>query len=198
MAGAVDESLAEWSRQHGDYDVSRSLVVRGWLRMVRLLAEPLARFSPDTLSAAGVLAAAAAVAVPARAGAALVVATGVLDGVDGAVARLRGTASPHGALVDTAADRLTDALFLVALARKGASGPALVAAGAGIALLESQRALARRRGDAVTVVTPGERPFRVGYAALGLACAPTAGAAVIAGTTLAGARALYRGRGKQR
>lgn len=197
MTGRVDESLAEWSRQHGGYDVSRSLVVRGWLRLMRWLAVPLARFSPDTLSAAGVLTAAAAVAVPARAGAGLVVATGVLDGVDGAVARRRGAASPHGALVDTAADRVTDTLFLVALARKGAWRPVVVAAGAGIAVLESQRALARRRGDAVTVVTPGERPFRVAYAALGLASSPTAGAAAIAGTTLAGARALYRERGKR-
>ncbi|MBV9097670.1 MAG: CDP-alcohol phosphatidyltransferase family protein [Frankiaceae bacterium] len=191
MTRSADESLAEWSLRHGGYDVSRSQFVRGWLRFVHLLAAPLARISPDVLSAAGVVSAAAAVVVPDRRGAGLVVATGVLDGVDGAVARLRGTSTRHGALVDTTADRITDVLFLLALARAGARRSFVVAAGAGTAVLEARRALSRRRGDPVTVVTPGERPFRVAYTALGLATSPSLAAAVVAGTTLAGARALY-------
>jgi len=189
---AADESLAAWSARHGGYDVSRSRVVRGWLRLMHQLAGPLARFSPDALSAAGVVSAAAAVAVPGRGGAGLVVATGVLDGVDGAVARRRGLPlSARGALVDTTADRITDVLFLLALARAGAWRPLVVAAGTGTAALEGRRALSRRRGDPVTTVTPGERPFRVAYAALGLASSPSAAAAVIAGTTFAGVLALY-------
>lgn len=187
-------ALAEWSRGHGDYDVSRSRVVRVWLRFVTVVSAPFARVAPDAVSAAGVLSAALAVVAPARAGAGLVVTTGVLDGVDGAVARRRGEVSRHGALVDTTADRITDVLFLLALARAGARRSIVVAAGAGIAALESQRALARRRGDPVTVVTPGERPFRVGYVALARAFAPSAGAFAIAGTTFAGAVALYRER----
>jgi len=190
----MTDRLDEWSRRHGGYDVARSRVVRGWLRVVWVLSSPFARMPPDAVSAAGVVAAAAAAVVPPQAGAALVVATGVLDGVDGAVAVRRGGTTARGALVDTTADRITDALFLRALLRAGARRSLVVAAGAGIAALESQRALARRRNDPVGLVTPGERPFRVAYAALGLVSSPSAGALAIAGTTVAGAVALYRER----
>lgn len=194
MTRSADDALAAWSRRHGGYDVARSRVVRGWLRFVWMLSAPLARVPADLVSAAGVFAAAAAVVAPVRARAGLVVATGVLDGVDGAVAHRRGTTSPRGGLVDTTADRVTDALFLSALARAGARRSFIVAATVGTALLEAQRAAARRRAQPVTVVTPGERPFRVGYVAIGLIGAPSAAAAAVAGTTIAGALALYRER----
>jgi len=195
MRQSVDEWLAAWSRRHGGYDVSRSLVVRRWLRFVWAVSAPFARAPADAVSAMGVASAAAAVVVaPSRIAGGFVVATGVLDGVDGAVALRRGETSARGAFVDTVADRITDALFLLALARSGARRSLVVAAALGTAGLEVQRALARRRGDPVTVVTPGERPFRVAYVALGLVSAPSAGAAVVAGTTLAGALALYRER----
>ncbi|MDQ1683584.1 MAG: archaetidylinositol phosphate synthase [Frankiaceae bacterium] len=190
----MTDPLAEWSRRHGDYDVARSRVVRWWLQLVATLSAPLVRVPPDAISAAGVATAVAAIVAPRRAAAGLVLATGVLDGVDGAVARRRDVASRHGAFVDTAADRLTDVLFLLALRRRGARRPLVFVAAAGVAALELQRALARRRGDPVAVVTPGERPFRVAYAALGLAFAPSLGAAAIGGTTVAGGLALYRER----
>lgn len=192
MTRSVDESLAAWSARHGGYDVSRSRVVRGWLRFVWMLSAPCARVPADVVSASGVLVAALAVVAPVRAGAGLVLATGVLDGIDGAVAQRRDVPSDHGALVDTTADRITDVLFLLALARAGARRPLVRVAVAGTALLEAQRALARSRGEPVSVVTPGERPFRLVYAAFGLVSSPSAGAAAIAGTTLAGALALYR------
>ena len=189
------DSLAAWSRRHGDYDVARSAVVRAWLRFVWALSRPVARVDPDFVSAAGVASAGLAVVAPPRAAAGFVVATGVLDGVDGAVARRCGRESARGALVDTIADRTTDALFLLALRRAGARPPFVAAAAVGIALLESQRACGRRRRDPVTVVTPGERPFRVAYAALGLGSgAPSLAAGAIAGTTIAGALALRRER----
>ena len=89
---------------------------------------------------------------------------------------------------------VTDVLFLLALTRAGARRWLVLAAGAGTAALETQRALARRRRDPVTTVTAGERPFRVGYVAAALVSSPSAGAAVLAGTTLTGALALYRRR----
>ncbi|MCV7069509.1 hypothetical protein H7H73_02310, partial [Mycobacterium rufum] len=50
---------AGWSQLHGG--VQPSPVVRGWLRMVRVLSSgPVARIPPDVLSVAGVLALAAA------------------------------------------------------------------------------------------------------------------------------------------
>jgi archaetidylinositol phosphate synthase len=194
MTKPADEALAAWSSRHGGYDVSRSRVVRGWLRLVWALSAPLARVPAYVVSAAGVVTAAGAVVAPVRVGAGLVLATGVLDGVDGAVAHRHGLPSCRGALIDTTADRLTDVLFLLALARAGARRSVVTVAAAGTALLEVQRARARRRGDPVSVVTPGERPFRVAYVALGLVTAPSAGAAVIAGTTLAGTLSLYRER----
>jgi CDP-diacylglycerol--glycerol-3-phosphate 3-phosphatidyltransferase len=118
----------------------------------------------------------------------------MLDGLDGAIAHRRGPLSGHGAFVDTTADRITDALFLLALRRAGARRGVVRTAAIGTAALEVQRAIARRRGEPVTAVTAGERPLRVGYVVLGLVSAPSAGAAAVAGTTFAGALALYRER----
>lgn len=195
MTSSADESIAAWSDRHGGYDPARSVVVRGWLRLMSRLSAPAARIPPDAVSAAGVLTAAGAAIAPVRPiGPGLVLATAVLDGLDGAIARRRGRISRHGAFVDTTADRIADALFLLALRRAGARRGAVVAAAVGTSVLEGQRALARRRGEPVTVVTPGERPMRVGYVVLGLLSAPSAGAAAVAGTTIAGAFALYRDR----
>ncbi|MYW71104.1 CDP-alcohol phosphatidyltransferase family protein, partial [Pseudonocardia sp. SID8383] len=90
-----------WSALHGG--IRPSPVVRGWLRMVRVLsAGPVARVPPDVLSLSGVVVLAGAWAVaPAGAPwtavtALLVVAAGVLDGLDGAVALRTGRARPLG------------------------------------------------------------------------------------------------------
>lgn len=57
--------------------------------------------------------------------AALVVLSGVLDVLDGAVARATGSASPFGALLDSTVDRLSDALPLMGVAVfVGTRGPA--------------------------------------------------------------------------
>ena len=85
--GADDSA---WSELHGG--VRPSPVVRGWLRMVRALAAgPVTRIPPDVLSAAGVLTLVAAWAAVTGPGwtllvVPLVLAAGVLDGLDGAVA----------------------------------------------------------------------------------------------------------------
>ncbi len=50
---------------------------------------------------------------------ALLVASGVMDALDGAVARLRGEAGPVGALVDSIADRAADIAYGVGLALLG-------------------------------------------------------------------------------
>ena len=61
-----DADDAGWSSLHGGIQPSR--MVRGWLRLMRMLAAgPVAHVPPDVLSAAGVLALAgawAAVALP--------------------------------------------------------------------------------------------------------------------------------------
>jgi CDP-diacylglycerol--glycerol-3-phosphate 3-phosphatidyltransferase len=93
---------------------------------------------------------------------ALVVGSGLLDSLDGAVALLSGRTSAVGYVLDSAADRIADAAYVVALLLAGA--PAWVCAtGALLAfLLEYVRARAALAGlPDVGVVTVWERPSRV-------------------------------------
>ncbi|MBV9920206.1 MAG: CDP-alcohol phosphatidyltransferase family protein [Pseudonocardia sp.] len=165
-------------------------MVRAWLWLVqRLSAGPVARVPPDVLSLAGVLAVAGALAAAAAGGrwpllsALLVVAAGVLDGLDGAVALRTARARPLGAVVDAAADRVGDLLLLAVLAALGAPLGWVLAAGALALLHEYVRARAQAVGmSGVGAVTVAERPTRlivVAVAALGTATLP-------AGTPLTG------------
>jgi CDP-diacylglycerol--glycerol-3-phosphate 3-phosphatidyltransferase len=143
------------------------MVVRWWLLGVQALARgPLRRVPPDVLSAAGVLvgvgAVAAAVAGSPALAALLVVATGVLDGLDGAVAVATGRARPLGAVVDALADRAGDLLLAGVLLALGGA-PAWVVASAAVVLLHEYL---RARANAAGMVGPGavtvaERPTRV-------------------------------------
>ncbi len=102
-------------------------LVRGWLRITRVVAAPLVRLGchPDWLTAIG-LWAGAVVAVTAdggRGGAAVaavvVVVSVAADALDGAVAVLSDRASRFGAVLDSVADRAVDALWVVALVLAG-------------------------------------------------------------------------------
>jgi archaetidylinositol phosphate synthase len=168
-----------WSALHGG--LRPSAVVRLWLRGVQGLAAvgPVSRVPPDVLSAAGVMALAAAAAVAARwplLTAALVVLAGVLDGLDGAVALHTGRARPLGAVVDALADRLGDLLLAATLAVLGAPVGWCAAAGTLTLLHEYLRARATAAGmPGVGPVTVAERPTRlvlVAVAALGAATLP--------------------------
>ncbi len=172
-----------WAAQHGGVQLSPP--VRVWLQLVTRVARlrPVARLSPDLLSAAGVLCAAGALGAAAAGGrwpllsAVLVVLTGLLDGLDGAVALLTGRARPLGAVVDATADRLGDLAFAAVLAVLGAP-PAWCAAAAALVLLhEYVRARAQAAGMAGPgAVTVAERPTRVvvvAVAALGTGLLPS-------------------------
>ena len=165
-----DDLLAEWSRLHGGYDPRSSRLVLSWLRLVLRLAGPLAarRVSPMLVTLAAVVAAAAACPLAAHdrwqrlAASALVASSALLDGVDGALAIRAGRASSLGFIVDSVADRVSDALFIVALWLAGAPGWLAVAAGSAAFLLEYTRARAAVAGlVGIGVVTVGERPTRV-------------------------------------
>lgn len=181
-ATGVDEStyLARWSALHGDLDVGRSALVRGWLRLVYRLARPLARggAAPDLLTAWGLVAGGLAVALSDLGGrwplaaALVVVASGLLDGLDGAVAVLADRVTAFGSVLDSVVDRAVDGLYLLALWRLGAPSGLCVAAGAAVALLEYTRARAGSAGMAeIGVVTVGERPTRVILTVVTLGCA---------------------------
>jgi CDP-diacylglycerol--glycerol-3-phosphate 3-phosphatidyltransferase len=172
---------AGWSALHGG--IALSPPVRAWLWLVqRLAAGPVTRVPPDVLSLAGVLAVAGALAAAAAGGrwpllsALLVVAAGVLDGLDGAVALRTGRARPLGAVVDAAADRVGDLLLIAVLAALGAPLGWVLAAGAPALLHEYVRARAQAVGmPGVGAVTVAERPTRlivVAVAALGTGTLP--------------------------
>lgn len=172
--------LAGWSTWHGDLDVTRSAVTRRWLTVVYRLARPLARVgvAPTVLTAWGLVTGALTVALADLGGrwplvaALVVVLSGVLDGLDGAVAVLTGRATRLGFVLDSVADRLVDGLYLVALWRLGAPAGACVAAGAAVGLLEYTRARAVAAGmREIGVVTVGERPTRVIIAVFALGAA---------------------------
>ncbi len=161
-----EQHHAEWSRLHGG--VAPRGLVSWWLDVVRLLAGPLARarVPADLVTvAAGVVAVAAAWSAWRGAAAVaglLVLLSGLLDGIDGTVAVLRGTARPWGALLDAVVDRVADALLLLALWAVGAPAAVCLAAGVLGFLLEYARVRAGVLGvTGVEVLTVGERPTRV-------------------------------------
>lgn len=173
---------ADWSSLHNG--VQPSPVVRGWLSMVRVLASgPVLRIPPDVLSALGVLALVGAWAAVAGPGwpaltVALVIAAGVLDGLDGAVALRTGRARPLGAVVDSVADRLGDLMLGAVLLALGAALGWVLTVLTLVLLLEYVRARAQSVGmPGVGAVTVAERPTRlivVGVAAAGAAVFPSA------------------------
>lgn len=190
-ATADDTFRDRWSATHAvPVGTARANpFVATYLRFMHVLARPAASWGchPGWLTALGVWAAsgAAVAADGGRGGAAVaagvVVASLLLDGLDGAVALLGGRASSFGAVLDTVADRVADALWVGALVLAGGRPEWGLAAIGATAALESTRA----RGLAVQPdwrgpVTIGERPTRAIATTVGLAgaaCWPTTPAA---------------------
>ncbi len=167
------EYLARWSRLHGDYDLRRSRLVRGWLSVVHAVAGPLARAgaSPGqvTLAGLGVALTVPLVALGLSAAprlallcAVLTVLSALTDSLDGAVAILTDRASRIGFVADSVADRVADMGYLVALWLAGAPGPLVAAGGVLTFLQEYTRARGAAAGmDELGVVSIAERPTRI-------------------------------------
>lgn len=157
----MDDPVAGWSQLHHGIDPRSSAPLWRWLRIMWWLARPLVRLrvSPTALTTAGVLLACAAAVVVARdpwVAAGFVVGSVVADGLDGAVAVLRGNASPGGALADKIADRISDVAFAAVIWRCGAPPWLAVLAGVSMLAVEAVREL----GSGQVVLTVGERPSR--------------------------------------
>ncbi len=162
--------LKRWAPLHGDYEPAPASLAGRWLTLAYTVARPLAArgVSPDALTAWGVLVSAAVAAVAAPGGRwplaaiGVVVAAGLLDNLDGAVAILSGRTSRWGYVLDSLADRLSDAAYLVPLWLLGAPGLVCVVGGSLMVLQEYARARAGNAGmGEVGVVTVWERPTRV-------------------------------------
>ena len=167
--------LAAWSATHGGVDTTRPGFVRGWLSVVYVAARPVARLGvpPSAVTVLGILVSLAVVPLADRGGrwpllvAVVVLLSGLLDGVDGAVALLTGRSTAWGSVLDALADRCSDLAYVVGLLALNGWGPAplqWLAAFCGVLTLlhEYLRARAIAAGmDDVGVVTVGERPTRV-------------------------------------
>lgn len=181
LAGYFDR----WSQLHGDLDPRSSWLIRNWLTIAYRIAKPVTRtgLSPNGVTVVGV-AVAGCVPLLVWLGMhhgsaswiwlAVVVAaiSGMLDNLDGAVAVITGRTTRGGYVLDSVADRISDALLLCALWLAGAPG-LLVSLTLLVGFLqEYSRARAVGAGvSEVGVVSISERPTRVAIVAvfLGLA-----------------------------
>ena len=149
--------LRRWAPLHGGHEPAPGSLVGRWLAVAYTAARPLAArgVSPDVLTAWGLLVSVAVAAIASAGGRWPLAAAG-------AVAILTGRTSRWGFVLDSLADRLSDAAYLVPLWLLGAPGPVCVAGGGLMGLHEYARARAGNAGmGEVGVVTVWERPTRV-------------------------------------
>jgi phosphatidylglycerophosphate synthase len=178
----LDETAARraWQEGHGLQKPLQetSHLVSSYVTATHALARPLARIGVDpdaiTLGSIGpALASAGLIGLGygwAIAGGALAIATGLLDGLDGALAILSERTSDFGFVLDSVVDRVIDLILLAGpyLARRDhATLGTAIGAGAAIMLMEYTRARMQVRDPVVARITPGERPTRVLLLGLG-------------------------------
>jgi CDP-diacylglycerol--glycerol-3-phosphate 3-phosphatidyltransferase len=166
-----DGYFDRWQALHGDYDPrTRSRGLRGWLTLVHAVARPVARMGvhPDVVTVASAWLAGLVVVLAELEGrwwvaaGLLVVLSGLVDNLDGAVAVLEDRTTRWGFVLDSLVDRVCDALFLLAVVAAGCPGWLAVACGFAVLLLEYLRARAGNAGGGeVSLITVAERPTRV-------------------------------------
>jgi CDP-diacylglycerol--glycerol-3-phosphate 3-phosphatidyltransferase len=166
-----DGYFDRWQALHGDYDPrARSRGLRGWLTVVHALARPLTRLGvhPDVVTVLSAWLAGLVVVLADLGGhwwiaaGLLIVLSGLVDNLDGAVAVLSDRTSRWGYVLDSVVDRVCDALFLLAVVLAGCPGWLAVTCGFVVFLLEYLRARAGNAGGGeVALVTVAERPTRV-------------------------------------
>jgi CDP-diacylglycerol--glycerol-3-phosphate 3-phosphatidyltransferase len=163
-----DDYLRAWSSLHGGAGTGG--LIGWWLGVVHAGARPLVRLGagPDVVTVLGLVVALGSVPAALAGGrwsllaVVAVVGSGLLDGLDGAVALMTGRATRRGFVLDSVCDRIADAGYCAALWVLGAPGPLAVAGGAVAWLHEYVRARATAAGMAeVGVITVSERPTRV-------------------------------------
>lgn len=180
-----DEYATAWARVRGGFDPRLAAPsVRRWLYGAYRVGSVLGRLRvrPAAVSVVGVLISAGVPVVAVRqpwgplgaAGLALLAAA--TDSVRGAVALTTARMTRLGYVYDAFADRVTEALWLIAFWLMGGHGVVVVASGALSWLQEYVRARAVSAGmKEVGAVTVGERPARSSIAVVGLFVAGLAG-----------------------
>jgi phosphatidylglycerophosphate synthase len=145
-----DEYFRRWSASHSG--IAPNTLVRGWLSVCYFIARRLP-VSPMVATIAGLLLACGVPALCVRPwffpAAALVLLSGLCDGLDGALAVLHDRGSRFGAVVDSLADRFADTAYFLGLWLIGAPGW-LAGSAAGAAFLQEYlRAYAHNRNGRI-------------------------------------------------
>jgi len=152
----------EWSKLHGDAKTIG--IVRTWLSLSYILAKPLAvlRISPNALSYSTIaLGICFALNVESNLAILYLALSLFFDGIDGSVALISNKVSKFGALLDSLADRVVEALWILGLFLLGAPWQPLILIWVGIYLQEYMRARSSSLGITdILIITWCERPVR--------------------------------------
>jgi phosphatidylglycerophosphate synthase len=164
------EFKERWSELHGDADTEG--VVGGWLSFSYQAARVCValRITPNFITFLG-LGTAIAMGLSEYAAIALLllVISLFFDGIDGSVAILRGTESKWGELLDSLADRISEAFWLYMGWRLGIPAWVVITMWTIASTQEYARArLASLGHREIGVVTPTERPVRAIFMAFAL------------------------------
>ena len=159
------EFNAAWSTLHGGAEIKG--VVKTWLSISYASAKIASalRISPNVLTLLGLIFAIAMAANPLSLWTIpLLVLSLYSDGIDGSVAIYQNRSSSFGAILDSVADRISEALWFYVAYRIGV--PAWIALATYVIATTQEYARARLGGLGISdvgVVTPAERPVRASF-----------------------------------
>ncbi len=159
------EFFAKWSALHGNAEIKG--IVRAWLKISFASAKFVSalRLTPNLLTLLGVVFAVAMAVNPLSLWTIpLLVLSLYADGIDGSVAIYQDRASQFGAVLDSVADRISEALWFYIAYRIGA--PAWLVLVIYVVASTQEYARARLGGLGISdvgVVTPAERPVRASF-----------------------------------
>ena len=160
-----EEFNSTWSDLHGGADIKG--IVKTWLAISFASAKFLSKLhiTPNILTLLGVLFAIAMAANPLSLWAIpLLVLSLYADGIDGSVAIFQKRQSSFGAILDSVADRISEALWFYIAYRIGAPAWLVLATYVIASTQEYARARLTSLGvSGVGVVTPAERPVRASF-----------------------------------
>jgi archaetidylinositol phosphate synthase len=157
--------FAKWSALHGNAEIKG--IVKTWLIISYGSAKFISvlRITPNLLTLLGIIFAIAMAANPLSIWTIpLLVLSLYADGIDGSVAIYQNRASRFGAVLDSVADRISEALWFYVAYRIGA--PAWIVLVTYVIASTQEYARARLGGLGISdvgVVTPAERPVRASF-----------------------------------
>jgi archaetidylinositol phosphate synthase len=159
------EFFAKWSALHGNAEIKG--IVKAWLKISFAAAKFLSRLriTPNLLTLLGIVFAIAMAVNPLSLWTIpLLVLSLYADGIDGSVAIYQNRESQFGAILDSVADRISEALWFYVAYRIGAPAWIVLLTYVTASTQEYARARLGSLGiSAVGVVTPAERPVRASF-----------------------------------